>query len=394
MMRIWNKLTLDVRRLTAGTKLYVLVGLAFLLVSLGVGISLIQVNLIGKEANSTAKEDVSLTRVMNRIRVSQLRQAECLSRAMCSGRRMGQDDAEGYSYELERARFQELCRGVEQQIQEGKSIVEQGEDLAYVDYELRELQGEHALYALSGEHILNLIAEDKIEKAEAATRRILGNENALHAALENFSTEIAILAIDSAIKTRKSGHVALAGMLSVSASVLLLGLFLGGYISRSTKRPITELTNATSSLPLHVLVIDDEALVCETLTEYLAADGHTAVSASNGIEGLQKFKQDAFDLVITDMAMPGMDGAGLATGIKEIAPDIPVILLTGFSELAENIGGEKITVDRVLSKPLDYRTLQQVIKNAVDERAQKPEKCSAAASGFTLSSSQAARKKT
>jgi CheY-like chemotaxis protein len=59
---------------------------------------------------------------------------------------------------------------------------------------------------------------------------------------------------------------------------------------------------------LRVLVVDDEAVVRKSISDVLAADGHTVDSASNGLEGLEKVAEAWFDLVITDRAMPEMSG--------------------------------------------------------------------------------------
>ena len=85
-----------------------------------------------------------------------------------------------------------------------------------------------------------------------------------------------------------------------------------------------------------VLVVDDQAVLCEILVEYLSADGHEVETALDGYEALEKFRVasahgEGFDLVITDRAMPGMNGDHLATGIKAMEPATRVILLTGYS---------------------------------------------------------------
>jgi signal transduction histidine kinase len=81
---------------------------------------------------------------------------------------------------------------------------------------------------------------------------------------------------------------------------------------------------------LHVLVVDDEAAVRDTLVAVLTTDGHEVESAANGAEGLKRFFSRKFDLVVTDKAMPEMNGDQMAAAIKHVAPKTPVILLTGF----------------------------------------------------------------
>lgn len=113
--------------------------------------------------------------------------------------------------------------------------------------------------------------------------------------------------------------------------------------------------------PLNVLVIEDEPLVCDTLTEYLIRDGHTFEVASNGLEGLQRFEIGKFDLVITDRAMPGMNGDHVAMAIKQMEPRVPVIMLTGFGDLMNSVGERPFGVDLVVSKPVTMTEMRQAI---------------------------------
>lgn len=111
---------------------------------------------------------------------------------------------------------------------------------------------------------------------------------------------------------------------------------------------------------LRVLVVDDQEVICELITEYLHGDTHTTASAFRGDEALALFRTGSFDLVITDQSMPFMNGVQLATAIKTIAPGTPVILLTGFGEelLAQNLPSG---VDLVVGKPVSHADLRQAI---------------------------------
>jgi DNA-binding response OmpR family regulator len=85
------------------------------------------------------------------------------------------------------------------------------------------------------------------------------------------------------------------------------------------------------------------------LTEYLTDSGHTVEVATNGREGLEKFHQGTFDLMMTDRALPEMNGDQLAIAVKRIAPKMPVIMLTGFGDLMEASGEKPAGVDMILS---------------------------------------------
>ena len=112
---------------------------------------------------------------------------------------------------------------------------------------------------------------------------------------------------------------------------------------------------------LHVLVIDDEPMVRELVTDYLTADGHEVESATNGREGLEKFHAGVFDLVITDRAMPEMNGDEVARAIKRESPSIPVVMLTGFGDMMKDDGSLPPDVNQVVGKPVSRLELQRVV---------------------------------
>ena len=114
--------------------------------------------------------------------------------------------------------------------------------------------------------------------------------------------------------------------------------------------------------PLRVLVVDDEAPVRDTLAAVLAADGHEVDLATDGADGLRRFDAGVFDLVITDKAMPVMNGDQMAAAIKRRAPATPIILLTGFGLFHEK--DEFPDVDALASKPIRIHALRDAIATA------------------------------
>ena len=117
----------------------------------------------------------------------------------------------------------------------------------------------------------------------------------------------------------------------------------------------------TPAGPLHVLVVDDEPIARDVLTEYLTGDGHTVETATNGRDGIEKFKAGRFSVVITDRAMPEVGGDQLAAMVKEVAPTTPVVLLTGFGDLMNAAGEKPDGVDLVVKKPIRLATLREVL---------------------------------
>jgi CheY-like chemotaxis protein len=118
---------------------------------------------------------------------------------------------------------------------------------------------------------------------------------------------------------------------------------------------------------LQILVVEDEPLVRELLGVYLGEEKHEFVMAVNGRDGLEKFRAGEFDIVMTDRAMPEMNGDALAAEIKRIKPSQPVILLTGFGDLMTNSGEQPSGVDLVVGKPFTLGTL----RNAITKVSQK-----------------------
>jgi CheY-like chemotaxis protein len=120
------------------------------------------------------------------------------------------------------------------------------------------------------------------------------------------------------------------------------------------------------SRSIRILVVEDEPLVREVISVYLTEDKHIIETAANGREGLEKFKTGTFDLVLSDRAMPEMNGDQLAIAIKKIAPMMPVILLTGFGDLMTGAGERPPGVDLVVSKPFTLNTLREAIASRVN----------------------------
>jgi len=123
----------------------------------------------------------------------------------------------------------------------------------------------------------------------------------------------------------------------------------------------------TASRRWRLLVVDDEPAVREVVTEYLAADGHHVETATNGREGLEKFLAGRFDVVVTDQGMPEMSGDQLAAAIKRVAPNISVILLTGFGDIMKAAGDQPVDVDTILTKPVTVSALRQALAKVMGE---------------------------
>ena len=114
-------------------------------------------------------------------------------------------------------------------------------------------------------------------------------------------------------------------------------------------------------LPLRVLVIDDEYRSRNFISTMLTSDGHTTRMADGGQEGVDLCRQEEFDLVITDRAMPSMNGDIVAAEISRDRPGMPIIMLTGFGDIMQDEGECPVGVTRVMSKPVTRMDLRHVM---------------------------------
>jgi two-component system response regulator AtoC len=113
-----------------------------------------------------------------------------------------------------------------------------------------------------------------------------------------------------------------------------------------------------------VLVIDDEQLVRDFITETLHRKGIEAIAAENGKTGLSLFKESSFDLVITDMKMPDLTGIDVLKKIKEISPQTVVVVITAFGSVENAVEAMRLGAFNYLIKPFSPDTIETVIEKA------------------------------
>ncbi|HDZ5107143.1 TPA: response regulator transcription factor [Campylobacter jejuni] len=119
---------------------------------------------------------------------------------------------------------------------------------------------------------------------------------------------------------------------------------------------------------LIILVVEDEIKTRESLINVLSERFSKIIGARNGVEGLKKFKKFKPDLVITDIAMPIMDGLDMAREIKEISDDVPIVVLSAYSEKERLLCSIDIGIDKYLIKPIDIEELFKVLNCLVGEK--------------------------
>jgi len=119
-----------------------------------------------------------------------------------------------------------------------------------------------------------------------------------------------------------------------------------------------------------ILVIDDDPVLVKLVSEMLGILGYEPVSCTSSADGFRTFcaAPDDFDLVITDMSMPVMNGDILASKIKTIRKNIPIILCTGFNENISEKQAKEKGICEIVIKPVNMKTLSDVILNAIINR--------------------------
>ncbi len=113
-----------------------------------------------------------------------------------------------------------------------------------------------------------------------------------------------------------------------------------------------------------ILLVDDEESLRNLLKRGLELDGHRVEAASDGGEGLAHLRerQGAFDLIVSDIRMPGTDGIALAHSAKREYPVIPILLMTGYAEQRERAQELESIVEDVLAKPFSIGELRAAVQ--------------------------------
>ncbi|MBN8787894.1 MAG: sigma-54-dependent Fis family transcriptional regulator [Terrimonas sp.] len=117
----------------------------------------------------------------------------------------------------------------------------------------------------------------------------------------------------------------------------------------------------------NILIIDDEKAIRKTLGEILSYEGYKIDEAGDGEEGLKKFKEKNYDVVLCDIKMPKLDGIEFLDKVAEINPDVPVIMISGHGTIETAVEAVKKGAYDYVSKPPDLNRLLITIRNAMDK---------------------------
>lgn len=116
-----------------------------------------------------------------------------------------------------------------------------------------------------------------------------------------------------------------------------------------------------------ILIIDDEKSIRKTLTEILSYEGYKIDEAGDGEEGLKKFKEKTYDLVLCDIKMPKLDGIEFLEKAKGVNPDVPIIIISGHGNIETAVEAVKKGAYDYISKPPDLNRMLITLRNAMDK---------------------------
>ncbi|MDQ8187352.1 ATP-binding protein [Pelagicoccus sp. SDUM812002] len=139
----------------------------------------------------------------------------------------------------------------------------------------------------------------------------------------------------------------------------------------AVKRKIREeldVCSNTKMRSLRIMLVDDEEVLLEVISELLASGGHTVDVYGDPNSAIKAFEHKKYDLVITDRAMPLMSGDQLAAAIKQVAPQTPIYMITGFGDMIKDTGEKPEYIDEVLAKPVPLDVLNRKLAEIASKK--------------------------
>lgn len=119
-----------------------------------------------------------------------------------------------------------------------------------------------------------------------------------------------------------------------------------------------------------ILIIEDEAAIRRVLTKILSEenDSYKVEEAEDGLQGIEKVKNEDYDLILCDIKMPKMDGVEVLEAVKKIKPEIPMVMISGHGDLETAINTMRLGAFDYISKPPDLNRLLNTVRNALDKK--------------------------
>jgi signal transduction histidine kinase/ActR/RegA family two-component response regulator len=129
---------------------------------------------------------------------------------------------------------------------------------------------------------------------------------------------------------------------------------------------VKEVASIKESRQARILVIDDDDSVRDILSRMLKTKGHQVAVASNGEEGIERFKSEPFDIVFTDLGMPRLSGWEVGKAIKGINPKVPIAMITGWGVELDRGKMSDSGIDLIISKPFNFDQVTHLVSEAME----------------------------
>ncbi|MBN2566444.1 MAG: diguanylate cyclase [Candidatus Eisenbacteria bacterium] len=128
---------------------------------------------------------------------------------------------------------------------------------------------------------------------------------------------------------------------------------------------------AENEKPLRLLVVDDEEIMREFLREVLKDEGYQIDLAASGKEALRRMNTSEYDIILTDIVMPELDGLGVVAATKELSYNPSVIVMTGYASMETAVESMKLGAADYITKPFNIDQIRIIVANAAEERTLK-----------------------
>ena len=115
-----------------------------------------------------------------------------------------------------------------------------------------------------------------------------------------------------------------------------------------------------------ILLAEDEDSVREFVSRVLTLNSHSVLEARDGAQAVELMNKHHFDLLLTDIVMPVMDGISLALKVRDERPDVPIILMTGYANESQRAHNLSVLIEELLSKPFNKDQLMKAVNNALE----------------------------
>jgi CheY-like chemotaxis protein len=134
---------------------------------------------------------------------------------------------------------------------------------------------------------------------------------------------------------------------------------------------VETLTEVKEIRKVRALVIDDDENILDVMGDILKFLGHEVTLASSGEEGVELFKEGEFEIVITDLGMPGISGWEVTRICKSLKPDIPVVMISGWGNQIDDEMVKQSQLNGIMSKPFEMNKIKSMILNTLAQKHQK-----------------------